>query len=97
MWEKYSHIDISAHRWKNNFPQLLNVHCLSDIRQIEIQTAEPLLSGPSPFEVEISIAKLNKYRSPGNDQIPTEPTPAGGETLWSEINKLILLAIRTFF
>jgi hypothetical protein len=30
-------------RWKNFFSQLLNVHRVSDIRQIEIQTAEPLI------------------------------------------------------
>jgi hypothetical protein len=29
-------------RWKNYFPQLLNVHNVSDFRQIEVHTAEPL-------------------------------------------------------
>jgi hypothetical protein len=28
---------------------------------MEIHTAEPLVSEPSPFEVEIAIAKLKKY------------------------------------
>jgi hypothetical protein len=36
--------------WKNNFCQLLNV-LLSDVRQIEIHTAEPLVPDPCPFEV----------------------------------------------
>jgi hypothetical protein len=40
------------------FPQLLNVHDVSDVRQIEIHTAEPLVPGPSHLEGEISIAKL---------------------------------------
>jgi hypothetical protein len=45
-------------RWKNYFSQLLNVHRVSDIGQTEICTAEPLVPGPNPFEVEIAIAKL---------------------------------------
>jgi hypothetical protein len=28
-------------RWKNYFSQLLNVHRVGDVRQIEIHTAEP--------------------------------------------------------
>jgi hypothetical protein len=30
-----------VNRWKNNFSQLLNVHRVSDVRQIELHTAEP--------------------------------------------------------
>jgi hypothetical protein len=30
------------------------------------------MSGPSRLEVQIAIAKLKKYKSPGSDQIPTE-------------------------
>jgi hypothetical protein len=64
-------------RWKNYFSQLLNVYRTSDVRQIEIHTAEPLVSDRSPFEVEISIAKLKRYKSPG------------GEILCSKFRKLI--------
>jgi hypothetical protein len=39
--------------------------------------------------VEISIAKLKKYKSPGSDEIPAELIQAGGEILLSEIHKLI--------
>jgi hypothetical protein len=46
-------------RWKNYFSQLLNVHNVSDVRQI-VHTAES--SGPSRLEVEIAIAKLKKYK-----------------------------------
>jgi hypothetical protein len=49
-------------RWKNYFSQLLNVHDVSDDRQIEVHTAEPLLPGPSHLEVEIASAKLKKYK-----------------------------------
>jgi hypothetical protein len=48
--------------------------------------AEPLVPGPSP-EVQIAIAKLKKYKSPGSDQIPAELIQAG--MLLSEIHKLI--------
>jgi hypothetical protein len=76
-------------RWKNHFSQLLNVHNVSDVRQIEIHTAEPLVPGPSRLEVEIAIAKLKKYKSPVSDQIPAELTVAGGELLLSAIHKLV--------
>jgi hypothetical protein len=82
-------------RWKNYFSQLLNVHKVSDVRQIEIHKAELLVPDPSPFEVEIAIANLKRHKLPGNDQIPAELIPAGGTTLWSEIiNSLILFGIR---
>jgi hypothetical protein len=53
--------------------------------------SEPLTPEPSPFEVEIAIAKLKRYKSPGSDQIPAELIQAGGEILQSEIHKLINL------
>jgi hypothetical protein len=49
------------------------VNNVSDVRQIEVHMAEPLVPGPSRLQVEIAIAKLKKYESPGSDQIPTEP------------------------
>jgi hypothetical protein len=45
---------------------------VSDVSQIEIHTAEPLLPGPSHLEAEIVIAKVKNYKSPGNDQITGE-------------------------
>jgi hypothetical protein len=76
-------------RWKNYFSQLLNVHNVSDVRQIGVQMAEPLVPGPCNLEDEIAIAKLKKYKLPGSDQIPAELIQAGGEILLSEIHKLI--------
>jgi hypothetical protein len=73
----------------NYFSQLFNAHNVSDVWQIEIHTAEPLVPGPSHLEVDISFAKLKKYKSPGSDQIPAELIKAGGETLVSVIHKLI--------
>jgi hypothetical protein len=74
---------------ENYFYQLLNVHNVSDVRQIDLHTSEPSVPGPSRLEVEIAIAKLNKYKSPGRDQIPAELIQAGGEILLSAIQKLI--------
>jgi hypothetical protein len=76
-------------RWKNYFSQLLNVHKVSDYRQTEIHTAELLVPGPSPFEVETAIEKLKRYKSPSSDEIPAELIQEGGETLRSKIHKLI--------
>jgi hypothetical protein len=59
-------------RWKNYFSQFLNVHNVSDVRQIEVHTAGPLVPGPSHLDVEIASAKLKKYKSPGSHEIPTE-------------------------
>jgi hypothetical protein len=39
-------------RWKNCFCQLLNVHNVSDVRQIEVHMAEPLVPGLSRLEVD---------------------------------------------
>jgi hypothetical protein len=57
------------------------VHNISDVRQIEVHTAEPSEPGPSHLEVGIAIAKLKKYKSPGSDQIPAELIRARDELL----------------
>jgi hypothetical protein len=56
-----------------------------------MHTAEPFVPEPSASEVEVAIRKLKRYISPGVDQIPAELIQAGGETLCSEIHKLIKL------
>jgi hypothetical protein len=58
-------------KWKNYFSQLLNVLKVSDVRQMEVHTSEPLTSQPNTFEVEIAIANLDRYNSPGTHQIPS--------------------------
>jgi hypothetical protein len=65
------------------------IDSVSDVRQIEIHTAEPIVPDPSPFEVEIAIRKLVRNKSPSSNQIPAELIQAGGETLRSEIHQLI--------
>jgi hypothetical protein len=49
----------------------------------------PTVPDRSPFDVEIAIAKLKKYKSPESDQILAELIQAGCETLLSEVYKLI--------
>jgi hypothetical protein len=75
--------------WKNFLNQVLNVHGVYDVRQMDIHTAESLVPEPSLVEVEIAIGKLESYKSPGTDNIPAELIKAGGETLYSVIHRLI--------
>jgi hypothetical protein len=80
--------DNILNRWKNYYSLLLNTRRASDVRQTKIHTAESLVPDPSPFQVELAIAKLKRYKSPGSNQIPAELIQAGGEMLRSKIRKL---------
>jgi hypothetical protein len=73
-------------RWKNFFNQVLNVHRVHDVRQMDIHTAKPLVPEPSLVKVEIAIGKLKRYKSPSTDQLLAKLIKAGGETLCSEIH-----------
>jgi hypothetical protein len=57
--------------WKSYFSRLLNVHNVSDVRQIERHTTEQLVLCHS-LEVENAIARLKRYTFPGSDQILAE-------------------------
>ena len=59
-------------RWRNYFYQILNVHGVSDVRQAEIHTEEPLVPESSALDVELAIEKLKSHKSPSFDQIPAE-------------------------
>jgi hypothetical protein len=58
---KDDHSALQAHsysiliRWRNYFSQLLNVHVVSNVRQIEMHRAELLAPDHIPFEVEIAM------------------------------------------
>jgi hypothetical protein len=56
---------------------------------MDIHMAGPLVPEPSLVKVEIAIGKLKSCKSLGIDQILAKLTKAGGETLCSEIHKLI--------
>jgi hypothetical protein len=64
-------------RWKISFNQVLNVHGVHDVRQMDMHTADPLVPEPSLIELEIAIGKLKSYKSPGTHQILTELIKAG--------------------
>jgi hypothetical protein len=46
-----------SNRQKNFFFNMLNIN---NVRQMEVQTAQPLVPDPSRLEVQIAIAKLKK-------------------------------------
>ena len=58
--------------WRKHFSQLLNVHVVNDVRQTEIQRAEPLVPQSSAFEDEMAIVTLKRHRSPDIDQSSAE-------------------------
>jgi hypothetical protein len=74
---------------QNVLNKLLNVHRIVNVRQIETQTAYPLITDPNTFVVEKAIGNLKIDRYAGNDQIPSELIQAEGKKLWPEIHKLI--------
>jgi hypothetical protein len=76
-------------RWKTFFNQVLNIHGVHNVRQMDIHTAQLLVPEPSLVKVEITIGKLKSYKSPGTDQILAELIKARGETLCPEIHKLV--------
>ena len=76
-------------RWRIHFSQLFTVHGVSDARQTEIHTAEPLVLTRSASEVERATEKLERHNSPGIDQTSTELIKAGGRNIRHEIHKFI--------
>ena len=64
-------------RWRNYFSRILNVHGVSDVRQAEVHTAEPLMPEPSALEVQLAIEKIKSHKSTVIDQIPAELFKAG--------------------
>jgi hypothetical protein len=76
-----------VNRWKNFFNQVLNVHGVHNVKQMDIHMAKPLVTEPSL--VEIAIGKLKRYKSLGTDQILAEFIKGGSKTLCFEIHRLI--------
>jgi hypothetical protein len=59
-------------RWMYIFSQLLEIHEVDDVIQIEIHTAEPHVPEMSVFQFVLAFEELNYHKSPGVDQIPVE-------------------------
>jgi hypothetical protein len=66
-------------------PFLLALQCtwVSDFRQTEIPTAEPLVPEASVFEIDMAIEVPEKHKSPNIDKIPAELIQARGRTIRS--------------
>jgi uncharacterized protein YdiU (UPF0061 family) len=62
-----SHNNLNS--WKNYYSQVLNVYTVSEVGQVKIHRAEPLVLGPSHLEFQIVIVKVKKYKSPGSEKI----------------------------
>jgi hypothetical protein len=78
-------------KWKNFFNQVLNIHGVHDVRQMDIHMAEALIPEPSLVEVEIVIGKLKSCKFLGTDQTPAGLIKAGGGRLCSEIHEFICI------
>jgi len=77
-------------RWRNYFFQILSVHGVNDVRQREIQTAEPLAPEPRAFEFDLTIEEMKNHKSPGIGQIAAELIQVGSRKTSSEIHNLII-------
>jgi hypothetical protein len=76
-------------RWKNYFSHLLNIRGVSTVSRWKYTRLSHYCLKSSLPDVEIAIAMLKKYKSPGSDQIPVELIQVGDEILWSGIHQLI--------
>jgi hypothetical protein len=56
-----------------------------------MHTAKPLVTEPSPFEVDIVIEKFERHKLSGIDQILSEMIQVRGNTLHTEIYTNLLL------
>ena len=54
----------------------------------KIHAAETLVPQPSACEVEMSIEKLKRHKTPGTDQIRAELVKGGGRAISSEPTNL---------
>ena len=59
-------------RRRNHFLQLFKVHGVSDIRETDIHTAEPLVPEPRASEFEMASEKIKRNKSPGTGQFLAE-------------------------
>jgi len=68
---------------------VFSIHGVSDIRQSEIHTAEPLVPETNAFEFEMATERLEGHKSPSIFQIPAELIKAESRTIRYEIQNFI--------
>jgi len=76
-------------RRRNHFSQLPNVHGVNDVRQTEIQTAQPLVLEANAAEFEMATKKLKSHKPSDINQNQEELIQAVGRAIISEIHTLI--------
>jgi hypothetical protein len=59
-------------KWRNHFSQLFNIYSVSEVRQTEMHTTEPIVPNPSTFSFEMAFEKLKRHISPSIDQFAAE-------------------------
>jgi hypothetical protein len=57
---------------------------ITDVPQMKIHTAEPLVHEPSPFEIEMAIENLKTYELLSIDYILTELVQSKDEILFRD-------------
>jgi hypothetical protein len=72
------------------FSHIFNINCLSEIRPVEIHTAEPLEPEPSALEVELATEKLKSHQPPRIYQILSGMIKARGRPIRCANRKLII-------
>jgi hypothetical protein len=75
-------------RRKNFFSELLNAYGVNDVRQMEVHTAELLVSESCPSDFETGTEKLKRHKLIGIDEVAAELIQAG-QNMRSDIHKLI--------
>jgi len=74
---------------KKCFYHLLNVRGVYDVRQTEMNAAEPLVRESRHFKVKIATENMKRYKPTCIYQISTGLIQTGGNTLHDEIHKLV--------
>jgi len=59
-------------KWWGLCSQALYIRGVRDVRQKDVQTAEPLVAEPRPYEIYVAIEDLKIYKSLGNAQIAAD-------------------------
>jgi hypothetical protein len=72
----------------NYFPQLLNVHKVSDVRQIEVHTYEVLVPESSPSKVEILFRVRKNCLISGRSLLLCQFTRRGNKTDCSNYRRI---------
>jgi len=77
-----------------HFSQLFNVLGVSDVKQTEAHTEDPMCLCPLSLKMKQLVKSYKCYRLPGTHQIPAEFIKEVGQFMLRPINFLILFGMR---